>query len=256
MKRLFIAFVICAGFVSCQISDSSIRPVDGHQLFNYSSGLCGNYVTVPVELMEMLIGFDEYMNKSLADKEADARFYGKIDEMSDNVYRFNDNAERKIQCTVDTQGKSIHDKDAVWIIAHLSSWGYNEADVLTSYYDYSLPEYTEIRMTDVENSVWTISYEDLFETVLKYKGQDEGRNIWEVTATGKDVSSKSDLTAYFSTGDTPLEVKERKMNEDKVYLGNAYKGYFNVAIYSGKELKDWCHITFRPGFTTKYETNQ
>ena len=54
MKRLFIAFVICAGFVSCQISDSSIRPVDGHQLFNYSSGLCGNYVTVPVELMEML----------------------------------------------------------------------------------------------------------------------------------------------------------------------------------------------------------
>lgn len=254
MKRLFIAFVICAGFASCQISDSSIRPIDGNQLFNYSSGLCGNYVTVPVELMELLLAFDAYMDKTLEDKEADVRFYGKIEEISDNVYRFNDSAERKIQCTVDTQGKSIRDKDAVWIIAHLSSWGHNEADVLTSYYDYALPEYTEIRMTDVENSVWTIIYDGLFETVLKYKGRDDGRHMWEVVASGKDSSAKSDLVATFTTGDTPLEVKERKMNEDKVYLGNSYKGSFNVDIYSGAELKDWCHITFRPGFTTKYET--
>lgn len=256
MKRLFTAFVICAGLASCQINDSSIRPVDSHQLFNYSSGLFGNYVAVPVELMELLLAFDSYMDKDLDDKEADVRFYGKIEEVSDNVYRFNDSAERKIQCTVDTQGKSIRDKDAVWIIAHLSSWGYNEEDALTSYYDYALPEYTEIRMTDVEDSIWTIAYEGLFETVLKYKGQDAGRYIWEVAAAGKDKSSKSDLMATFTTGDTPLEVKERKMNEDKVYLGNAYKGSFNVDIYSGAELKDWCHMTFRPGFTTKYATNR
>lgn len=255
MKRIFIALTVVAGLVSCEVRESDISPVDSYELFNYTSGVCGNYVTVPVELLELLLDFDEYMSMTDVDKEGDPRFFGKVEVIDDNVYRFNDQWERAIQCTVDTQGRSLREKGAVWVLASLSAWKFDEDEALTLFYDYSLPAYTEIRMTDVENSVWTIGYKDEFDTVLKYKGQEDGRDFWEVTAKGKCLSGNPKLTARFTTGDSPLEVRERKMSEYG-YHGNTYKGKFELHTYNGDNVLDYCLVTFRPGFTTQYETSR
>ncbi len=255
MKRIFIALAVASVLVSCEVQESKIRPQDSGELFNYASGVCGNYVTVPVELLELLLDFDEYMALPDKDREADPRFFGKVEQVDDNVYRFNDEWERPIQCTVDTQGKSLREKDAVWVLAFLDAWNFYEDDALTLYYDYSLPAYTEVRMTDVENSVWTIAYKEDFETVLKYKGQEDELDFWEVTSKGKCQSGKAELTARFSTGDAPLEVRERKMSEYG-YHGNTYKGNFELYTYMDDKVLDYCLVTFRPGFTTQYETNR
>lgn len=256
MKRILIAILLCSGIWSCQVQNSYVRPVDSLQLFCYSSGLCGNYVTVPVELMELLLDFDDYLCKSQLDKEADTLFYGKIEEIYDNVYSFDDMSEIMIQCTIDTQGKSLREKGTVWLVASLYSWGYVDSDVLTGLYDYYLPEYTEIRAEDPDASEWVVAFDDMFETTLKYKGRTEGRDAWMVSSTGRAVAEKTGLVAVFTTGEAPLEVKERKMSDNERYLGNTYSGQFNVDIYDGETLKDFCHTTFRPGFTTKYDTNR
>ena len=38
--------------------------------------------------------------------------------------------------------------------------------------------------------------------------------------------------------------------------GNAYSGKFYVETYCGNDRLDFCNLTFRPGFVTKYETGR
>ena len=255
MKKIFTALILTAGLVSCEVQDSQIRTDNAGDLYNYTSGVCGNYVTAPVELLELFLAFDAYMALPDKDKEADPRFYGKVEQLDDNVYRFNDQWEWGIQCTVDTQGKSLHEDGAVWVLAYATAWQIGGDDFLRGLHDYSLPAYTEIRMTDVENSIWTVSYKDEFETVLQYKGSQETRDLWAVTAKGHCFSSNPELTARFSTGKAPLEVREKNRSEYG-YHGNTYKGNFELYTYKGNYLLDFCLVTFRPGFVTQYETNR
>lgn len=255
MKRIFIALAAAVALVSCEVQDSQIRKDNSGELYNYTAGVCGNYVALPTELLETLLAFDQYMALPDADKESDPRFFGKVEQIDDNVYSLNDQWEWYIQCIFDTQGKSLHEDGAVWVIAALEASQLGGDEFLRGLHDYTLPAYTEIRMTDVENSVWTVAYKDEFETVLKYKGGEDGRDLWEVSAEGTCFSSNPELTAQFTTGATPLEVREKKVSEYG-YHGNTYKGKFEVQTYKGRMPLDYCRVTFRPGFTTQYETGR
>ena len=253
MKKIFMALILIAGLVSCEVQSSRIRKDNSSDLYIYTTGVCGNYVAVPVELLEMLLAFDEYMASS--DMAADPRFYGQVEKLHDNVYRFNDQWEWAIQCTVDTQGKSLHEEGATWLLAYLNAWQLGGDELFRGLYDYSLPAYTEIRMTDKANSIWTIAYKDEFETVLKYKGSEDGRDQWSVTANGYCFSDNPELSARFTTGKEPLEVSEKKRT-DHGYHGNTYKGTFDLKTYRKNVLLDYCNVTFHPGFATQYETGK
>lgn len=254
MKRILLAMMLCAGLVSCEISDSSIRPVDSYRLYTYTCNLCNGYVTVPVVVTELLIDLDEYLSKSDDDKESDTVFYGKIDELYDGIYYFNVGSGRQIVGTVDTQGKSLKEKGAVWELADIYLYGFTE-DQLASYtYEWYLPEHTQI--INNGDGLWTVRCEGLFETQLKNVGQTDGRNSWEAVCSGRISSEKSSMYAVFGTGDSPLLVKERKADESDAYLGHSFSGGFNVEIYNPAGQKDWCKLVLRPGFTVKYESNK
>ena len=260
MKRIFILLSICVLASSCEVNSSGTHDITAHELYSYSSGLIGNFITLPVETTEMLLAFDDYLKMDEDEKEGNTRFYGQIEEVYDNVYAIRDQIGGYIHCTVDTGGKSLREDGAVWTFAELYSANlYESALSATSWYEYTLPAYTTLEATDVAKQVWTMSYEDRFETVMTYKGNDEGRNMWSVVTSGK-VTENSDgnqLSAVFNTGDTPVEMKERKQNENEYYhLGNAYSGKFYVETYCGNDKLDFCNLTFRPGFVTKYETGR
>ncbi len=254
MKRILLAIMLCAGLVSCEINNSSIRPVDSHRLYIYTSDLCNGYVTVPVVVTELLIDLDEYLSKSDDDRESDTLFYGKIEELYDGIYYFNVGSDRKIIGTVDTHGKSLKDKDVMWELADIYLYGFTESQLATTSYEYNLPEYTQI--INKGDGLWNVRCEDLFDTVMKDAGQTDGRYAWEVQSSGRISSDISSLYAVFSTGDEPLLVKERKTDESKGYLGHSFNGGFNVEFYTAKGLKDWCKLILRPGFAVKYETNK
>ena len=220
---------------------------------SYASHKFGQYVVAPAEITEMLLEFDDYMKLPEAEKEKNTRFYGKIDVVYDNIYRFADNNEQYVYCTVDTKGKSLREEGTTWIFAQARMTSPEE--ILNYYYgEYTLPEFTQLTKTG-ENT-WTMEYEDVFETEMKYMGKDNGRDMWEIWTSG---SLKSDIGAWatISTGEQGMTMKEMMMASDSVYKGNAYGGVFRVDIYDkdNKSL-DFCHINFMPGFSTKYTTSR
>jgi hypothetical protein len=240
---------------SCKISDPESDGVHAGRLTQYSCNLFNNYITAPVEITEMLIKFDEYLLKSDDDKKLDRTFYGNIEEVFDNIYRFKYTAEIPINCTIDTKGKSL--SEGVWEFADLyivpQSYSVNQV-AYTYQGSYWLPESTLITMTDKEAKTYVMSYEGLFETTMKYLGDDNGRDSWEVTARGETIKEK-DLYASFSTGSQPLNIKERPI-QNYTYNGNSYDGHFYVEFMRDDRKLDDCEITFRHGFTTKYKTSR
>ena len=261
MKRIFILLSICAFASACEVNTAAVHETTAEELFSYSSGLIGRFITLPVETTEMLLAFDDYMKLSDDDKESDTRFYGKIIEIYDNVYHLNDQVFGTINCTVDTGGKSLKEEGTVWTFAELNAYDLYEQsiNVTYGYYNFFLPAYTTLTTTDAENQVWTMASEELFETVMQYKGNNDGRNMWSVKSEGKvtEISEGNTLSAIFSTGDSPVEMKERKTDENQYYnIGNAYSGKFYVETYCVNDRLHYCHITLRPGFATKYETGR
>lgn len=243
--------------VSCQVSNPDIQSVSAHKLTYYSNSLFCNYVMVPVETTELLMKFDEYLKKSDSEKELDTVFYGYIEEVYDNIYRLDYKNENYIRCTVDTKGKSL--EDGVWEFIQLelvdSSDNYNSQQLYSYDNRYSLPECTLVTKADKANNTYVMSFEGLFETTMKYLGDDNGRDMWEVTARGETVRENDLLYAIFNTGEMTLDIKERPMTDGK-YSGNSYNGHFNVDFMRGDRKLDDCKSIFRHGFTSKYQTSR
>lgn len=253
MKKILLFTILCTALAGCQVYSSSNTEVNSYDLMSYASHKFGQYVAAPAEITEMLLEFDDYMKLPDAEKEKNTRFYGKIDVVYDNIYRFADNNEQYVYCTVDTKGKSLREEGTTWIFAQARMTSPEE--ILNYYYgEYTLPEFTQLTKTG-ENT-WTMEYEDVFETEMKYMGKDNGRDMWEIRTSG---SLKSDIGAWatFSTGDQVLTMKEMMMASDSVYKGNAYGGVFRVDIYDKDDKSlDFCQISFMPGFSTKYTTSR
>lgn len=254
MRKILFIFMACMAVAACEVYSNDDTSVTNNDLIAYASYKFTYNVVAPVEITESLLAFDAYLQLPDSEKELDTRFYGKLEMIYDDIYRYQDTAEANIYCTVDTKGKSLHEDGAVWIFAEAEVYGLNESYNYHYYGECNMPEYTQIAKTG--DNTWTISYEDVFEIELKYLGDDNGRQMWEVKATGRQ---KSDIGAWaeFSTGDTPMTIKEMAHSDDMRYKGNAYGGTFYVDIYNedGKAL-DYVQIKFNPGFKTKYITSR
>lgn len=254
MKKLLLIFAACLSVVACEVYSNDDTGINRNDLMTYASYKFSNYVVAPVEIATSLLAFDSYLQLPESEKELDNRFYGKLEIVYDNIYRFQDTAKYNLWCTVDTKGTSLHDDGAVWIFAEAEIYGLNESYNYNYYGECHLPEYTQIAKTG-ENT-WTMSYEDLFETEMKYLGDDNGRHMWEVKSTGMQQSTIG-AWATFTTGDTPLTVKEMANSPDSRYNGNAYGGTYYVDIFDeDKKPLDYVQIKFNPGFKTKYITSR
>lgn len=255
MKKIYMFLSLAFMAASCQVSNPDIQSVSPYNLTDYSNTLFCKYIMVPVETTEMLMSFDEYLKKSDEEKELDTIFYGNIDEVYDNIYRLCYTKENYITCTIDTKGKSL--EDGVWEFIQLefANNSRNDSSQLYSYSDrYLLPECTLVTLADKAENVYVMSFEGLFETTMKYLGDDNGRDMWEVTARGETVR-ENDLYAIFNTGEVTLQIKERPWKNEN-YPGNSYNGHFNVDFMRGDRKLDECKSIFRHGFTTKYQTSR
>ena len=255
MKKLYLCILSAVVAVSCQISASSEFEITSLDLFQRANDCFCTYVTTPVELTELMISFDEYLGKSDAEKETDSRFNGHVSMLYDNIYQVKDYEQMGVCCIVDTKGKSL--KEGAWEFASVSAWfecGNEEYWDMLLVEEFHLPESTFLVLSDKQEQVYSMSYQGLFETRMKYLGKDNDRNLWEVSVSGQSHKEGNLYMSFGLSGDC-LKVKERPWDTEK-YPGNSYEGEFNVDFMKDDQKLDFCKMTFRHGFTSKYQTSR
>ena len=114
MRRAYILLAVTFALSACRISSVDSVQISSSQLCFYSNNVFNEHVTLPVEITEAIIEFDEYLSKSESDRELDTRFYGKFEDLFPGIYRFELNDENQISCTVETNEKSL--KEGPWRI--------------------------------------------------------------------------------------------------------------------------------------------
>ncbi len=254
-KNILIGLILSLGLISCEVNSFENNDVTRNDLIHFSTRTFGTYVVIPVETAEVLMAFDKYLQLSDEDKEDDTRFYGKVDQLYDDIYEINDKEEHRISFIVKTWGASLQTPGTEWILNELKLEGSDP--IVENYYGLSneFPEGIKFVTTGVNE--WTMRGEN-FDTKMRYQGDDSGRDMWQVYTKG-NVESKRQIVARFATSEEGISVKEmiRKAGELSQYRGNAYNGKFNVDIYNTKNVKlDYCYSEFTPGFTTKYITSR
>lgn len=254
MKRIYIAFMALTALVSCQVTNPSSHVVDADDLLAYSNAQMGRCVTLPAELMELLVGFEEYMDKSDEDKLYDDRYYGKISEYGTGVYGISAQING-INCTVDTHGKSLWEAGAEWEFSVISYNG-NYADTqMNIYHDIYLDEGAVLKMENPSDSVWTF-HADNVESRLKMVKSDS-LNVWNVTGTCRS-DGKGDFSSVSVTGAEGMTFRKvwRNLGTTYTYQETSYGGTFSTDIFRNDEKVDFCTVKFRPGFASSYETSR
>ena len=255
MKKLCLYILSAVVAVSCQISGSSEFEITSLDLLQHANNRFCTYVTTPVELTELMISFDKYLSKSETGKEADERFKGHISTIYDNIYQIKDYDQMGICCVVDTKGKSL--KETAWEFASVSAWfesgnmEYQQGLIIDEFH---LPESTFLELSDEKEQIYSMSYDGLFETKMRYLGEDNGRNMWEVSVCGQS-QKEGELYTVFGTSGESLKAKERPFESEK-YPGNSYEGEFYVGFMRNDKRLDFCKMTFRHGFTHECLTSR
>ncbi len=250
MKK-YIILIITAfiALTSCKVSGTYNVGIQPYELYKLSKKTMVSYVAIPVETVELILEFDKYLQLSQEDKEKDLRFYGVVNQIYDDVFELNDGEEYKISCIVKTNGVSLQDYEAEWIVRSLEVSGY----------DFTLEESVSVRYSEdfviinTADSEWSM-FGDYFTTKMTYEGEDSGRDMWKVHTQGTEKADNGLVTKFITPNE--LTVKELVRREDSTYRGNAYGGAFNVEVCKRERRLDYCYITFIPGFTTKYETSR
>ena len=254
MKKIYAYMMTILALASCQVTNPYSKVVDANDLMIYNHGELGRCVTCPAELLDVLIGFEEYLNKSDEDKMYDQKYYGRITDYGSDTYGISAQISG-LNCTVDTGGKSIWEEGAEWEFSVISYYGHYNDSQLYINHDVYFDKGGVLKMENPADSVWTF-HADNVESRVKMIMTDSTR-VWKVEGHCR-VNGENGLSSVSATGAEGMSVRKVWVDLGTTYPRQeiSYSGSFSTDLFKGDEKIDFCTMTFRPGFAASCTTSR
>lgn len=254
MKKLMIMLALVPFFASCLWDDSDVRPVDELALQKYLSNKRYEIVDMPLELMEISLELDAYLQLPEDQKMNDPLFFGNVFMHSEgqyvaNIYYAPTNSY--VDMVVETGGKSLWEEGAQWKIAKFDySPGYYPD--MVNYGEYQVPDDAVTVTMSVADSTWAFSAGEHTAVLLKMHPKNGERHTWTVEAQGKESGSGGYTSEFGTVG----QLLVREHLDSQLNVANVFDGKFNVSIYRDGKPYDYCFATYQYDLGTTFQTSR
>ena len=261
MRSLFkIAAVAIAALmaISCKVEERSINVLTYKELEEYASALYRNHVLLPADMVDFAIELDAYISMTEEQQADDFRFYRKIEEVSEGVYRLQGDF---VSCLVDTGGDSVWEDGAVWTFSEYSSRSFVGINYGSRWHAWITEEVKVIFNADTKGEAMLVAQHESpnGKVMMALKSREEGANTWDLSVQGTDVGTNGLITEYGSgigTRDIELRTAPREEDSNRYSRSKIYDGTFYVDIYNGDVRIDWVIVHLRFGSSNIYETSR
>ena len=206
---------------SCIVNSSSGDVADSSSLVSFASGLMSSYMLDPARSLFDLLSFDEYLK--LPDSQQENSVW------NDLVYHIDDNTFYIIGVgQLFTGGKSLTDTDAVWT---LNAAGSYSIDLTIDVRPLSDGEWG-LQARGVDNNIKVKSVLTVSDLSVKDK-----LLFCNISCSGSQI--EKEYVTEFSTGGEKF-VFDNRFEPFVLYLS----GQFNVNIFNGNNMIDYCYMTY------------
>lgn len=252
MKKIFAYTIIILALASCQITNPSNSTISSSDLTFYTSYQLGRCISMPAELMNVVLDFDQYLKKTEEEMILDENFYGIASYLGENSYRISHH-KIGLSCTVDTGGKSILEPGAVWEFSYIGYYGYYADSAIGMSYDININEVSSLEM--VADSTWSFTSESIESTIVMAKT--DSTRCWNVKGRCTEDNDNG-MSSISRTGEGGIKMWCIVQEIDEKYSSRSisYSGTFSTEIYRNNELIDFCTFAFRPGFNSTVTTSR
>ena len=248
MKKIYAYIALAIVSTGCLVNNPYERVVGQSDLVNYTSTQLGRCATMPAELIETMVDFEKYLNKSDEEKLLDAEFYGNVSFFGDDTYGVK-SATKSLYCIVDTGGKSIHEDGAEWEFASISFYGNYTDESISSYFQDIIIEGGKLKTVDSKTGIWTFNAENIESKITKVPG--DSLQAWNIIGSCTEHAGNG-IRSTSTTGEDGITYRKVMMDRNTVYpyIRASYSGTFTTEIFKENEKTDWCRFAFRPGFNS------
>ena len=248
MKKIYAYIALAIVSTGCLVNNPYERVVGQSDLVNYTSTQLGRCATMPAELIETMVDFEKYLNKSDEEKLLDAEFYGNVSFFGDDTYGVK-SATKSLYCIVDTGGKSIHEDGAEWEFASISFYGNYTDESISSYFQDIIIEGGKLKTVDSKTGIWTFNAENIESKITKVPG--DSLQAWNIIGSCTEHAGNG-IRSTSTTGEDGITYRKVMMDRNTVYpyIRASYSGTFTTEIFKENEKTDWCRLAFRPGFNS------
>ena len=248
MKKIYAYIALAIVSTGCLVNNPYEQVVDQSDLINYTSIQLGRCATMPAELIETMVDFEKYLNKSDEEKLLDAEFYGNVSFFGDDTYGVK-SATKSLYCIVDTGGKSIHEDGAEWEFASISFYGNYTDESISAYFQDIIIDGGKLKTVDSKAGIWTFNAEGIESKITKVPS--DSLQAWNIVGSCIE-KAENGMRSTSTTGEDGITYRKVMMDQNTVYpyIRASYSGTFTTEIYKGNEKVDWCRFAFRPGFNS------
>lgn len=254
MRKIYLAAMIMTALVSCQITNPYSREVTANDLLDYSNAQMGRCVTLPAELMDVLTGLEDYLNKSDEEKIYDRKYYGMVSDYGSGVYGLSRRVNG-LNCIVDTKGTSLWEEGAEWEFSGIGYYGDYADNKIYIHHDINFAEVAVLKMENPSDSIWTFHADNVTSRIKMMVS--DSLKVWNVEGYCKNTG-EGEYHSVSTTGEGGMTVRKvwRDAGSAYPYQEISYSGSFATDIYKGDRKADFCTVTFRPGFSSSYSTSR
>lgn len=255
MKKIFCFLAAMPLLASCILEDSYVRPVDPYMLRQYADARRYEVVDVPLALLQTAIEFDSYISTPEEERPSASRFFGNYQAKENDVYElslYDKNNSSYLEMEVYTGGKSIWDRNAVWLINEYKYNGRYLGDVPDEESDV-MEDGSELAMISVSDSMWTFRIGEHAAVKMKMHPLKDDLYTWTVNAQGTGTG-ENDMTSEYRTVGSFVVREGYQYGSQNVT--NFYEGQFNADIFKGGEPYDYCHVTYKYDQQPVYKTSR
>lgn len=248
MKKIYAYIALAIATASCMVSNPSNMVVGEYELVSYTSIQMGRCVVMPAELVETMIGFEAYLNKSDEEKLLDAEFYGNVSYLGEETYSIK-SSTKALYCIVDTDGKSILENGTEWEFGSISFYDNYVDENLSAYFQDIITEGGKLKAVNVEEGIWAFNVENAESIICKVPS--DSLQGWNVKGSCCEFAENG-TRSVSTTGEDGITYRKVMVDQNSVYPYKraSYSGTFTTEIYKGNEKVDWCMFAFRPGFNS------
>lgn len=246
MKQILIYCAVAVIAVSCQVGSLEASSITTDEdIINYASIRFDECVMLPVDLLEGVLYFDDFLKLSDAEKEQITDSDYTFSYLGENTYQILF-VKEDLKAIVNTGGKALSENGSKWTFGEITDHRQAERP-----YDLELPEGSTMEYADGPEKVWTFISAEKIHTTIREMERD-GLNCWRVNASCND-SGINGITSLSQTSPEGVVVRQWL---DSYITRYSVSGIFTTEIYDGQKKVDFCTCTFRPGFDASYQTGR
>ncbi len=225
--KLAVAALLVSVTSSCIVDSPSGDVADSSSLVYFTSGLMSSYMLDPVRRLFDLLSLDEYL-KLPESQQKESKWYNMVYHKDDNTLYVTGIG------TLHTGGKTLTDPDTIWILNATGSYG---SIALT------------IEVKPLSGGVWGLQSSGgdnnkkvKSELTVSELSSEEKLQFCNISCSGSQI--EEEYVTEFSTGGEKF-VFDNRFEPFALYLS----GQFNVNIFKGDNMIDYCYMTYSGSMT-------